>query len=410
MFFENPSNGDASRESRLAVWFRRALTGAAAILVLLVSVAIAVSVCLWINYNWNVPPGWWYLSFVVSVLFSSLLALGMILRRVVRQRWRFGTRTLLFAFTLVAIVAALLANRIHFDWRKQSAVWELTQQGGYPNSISRRTSNWISNRLGYDPFLTIDFVDLRRDGALAVLADHPDSFPSLTDITFRGASDAAMRRAGELDKLKQLRGAAVVAGRVSDAGMADLAAWRTLERLCFNEYTQITDAGLAHFENHPNLELLFVISEGKGKLPITDAGLASIGKLPKLKTLILGESSITDTGLRHLEPLCELEVLVLQKVGITDDGLTHLARLPRLKKLSIRDTKITDAGIAYLSRIGTLESVHIYGMNLTDGVLENLRQLTNLKSLWIRNTDVRPEIIKALRSALPDCEVKTDEE
>ena len=435
MLFRNPV-GEVSRESRLVAWLRCVLTGVAAILVLLASVAATLSLCLWINYSWNVPFGWWYFSFVGCALFPSLLACGLILRRAVRQRWRFGTRALLSAFTLTAIVAALLANRIHFEWRKQSAVWELTQHGGRPSytSMSSQSGDWILNWLGYDPFRAIDFVEVRGDDALMVLTSYPDAFPHLTDVTFGGTSDRALRSAGKLDALTQLRGATMLSSQVSDGGLADLAAWQALERLCLNGCTQITDAGLAHFENHPNLELLFVISEGRGRLPITDEGLASIGKIPQLKILLLGESSITDAGLRHLQTLRKLETLAIQRVDITDVGLEHLTRLPnlknlsirvknitdaglahlawlpRLKSLSLRDSNVTDAGVAQLSRIETLESLYIDGMNATDVVLENLSQLTRVKELWIRNTDMSPEAIQTLQAALPGCKVRTDVE
>lgn len=191
------------------VWLRWTLTALGVLLGLLASVAIAVSFCLWINYRWNVPFGWWYISFTVCSLFGLVLAFGLVMRRVVRQRWRFGSRTMLFALTLVAIGAALFGNRVHFAWRQQMAVSQLIQQGGSPSPTflkNNQTSHWLYNHLGYDPFQSIDFVELHGNKALAALAEHSDDFPHLTGLYVIGMhmNDSALLNLQRLTNLKNL--------------------------------------------------------------------------------------------------------------------------------------------------------------------------------------------------------------
>jgi len=114
---------------------------------------------------------------------------------------------------------------------------------------------------------------------------------------------------------------------------------------------------------------------------VTDAELACLAGLPKLKVLALHSYKVTDTGLVHLKSLVYLESLYLWDTQITHAGLENLKSLPNLTSLCLVDTEITDAG------------------------LEALKGFTNLKRLELRETQTSEEDIETLQQALPNCEI-----
>ena len=82
-----------------------------------------------------------------------------------------------------------------------------------------------------------------------------------------------------------------------------------------------------------------------GATSITDAGVANLSKMPKLKRLWLNGTGITDAGLDAIKGLNDLEYLNLYGTGVTDAGLSKLAALKNLKKLYLWQTKVTPAAV-----------------------------------------------------------------
>ncbi|SPE62729.1 Leucine-rich repeat, ribonuclease inhibitor subtype [Verrucomicrobia bacterium] len=76
---------------------------------------------------------------------------------------------------------------------------------------------------------------------------------------------------------------------------------------------------------------------------VTDAGLAHMGELPNLARLHLERTDISDAGLAHLAALPSLEYLDLYGTQVTDAGLAHLQDSPRLKHLFLWQTRVTPA-------------------------------------------------------------------
>ncbi|CCH03425.1 Leucine-rich repeat, ribonuclease inhibitor subtype [Fibrella aestuarina BUZ 2] len=92
---------------------------------------------------------------------------------------------------------------------------------------------------------------------------------------------------------------------------------------------------------------------------ITDATMATIGKLKNLQKLHLERTAVTDAGLRQLGSLTYLEYLNLYGTNITDAGLANLAGLKSLRTVYVWQTKTTEAGIAKLKQ--ALPNVEIIG-------------------------------------------------
>ncbi len=62
--------------------------------------------------------------------------------------------------------------------------------------------------------------------------------------------------------------------------------------------------------------------------PQSDAILAHVGRLRRLKQISAGATRVTDAGLAHLAGLSELRMLSFSGTpGLTDAGLAHLASL-----------------------------------------------------------------------------------
>ncbi len=83
---------------------------------------------------------------------------------------------------------------------------------------------------------------------------------------------------------------------------------------------------------------------------ISDAGLASVGKLKGLVRLHLERTAIGDEGLKHLADLPKLEYLNLYGTQVTDAGLQHLKGLTNLKKLFVWQSGVTAKGAAQLQQ------------------------------------------------------------
>jgi hypothetical protein len=86
------------------------------------------------------------------------------------------------------------------------------------------------------------------------------------------------------------------------------------------------------------------------RIPITDAGLEHVQRLPRLHWMHLTHTQITDGGLVHLKELHQLDDLSLAKTEITDAGLHHLEGLTQLRFLNLTDTKATDEGVKKLQQ------------------------------------------------------------
>ena len=81
---------------------------------------------------------------------------------------------------------------------------------------------------------------------------------------------------------------------------------------------------------------------------IVDEVLEQIGMLKTLVTLNIEYTEITDAGLAHLAGLEYLDTLILRGTEITDEGLAHLETLKTLTVLDIEFAPVTEQGVARL--------------------------------------------------------------
>ena len=135
---------------------------------------------------------------------------------------------------------------------------------------------------------------------------------------------------------------------------------------------------------------------------ISDEDLAQLNKWPETRILLLAYCRrIGDAGLAHLEQLPELEVLDLSRTRVTDAGLEQLEGLPKLKALLLAETRLSDAGLVHLTRLPGLEHLNLRATNVTDEGIAQLDELRTLKTLWLGETSVSDQAVLDLKRELP---------
>lgn len=139
-------------------------------------------------------------------------------------------------------------------------------------------------------------------------------------------TDADLRLLKHVDGLIWLN---LMDSQVTDAGAADLAALKSLNRVALNR-TKFTDAGVERLAELPQLEHL----ELKG-IQLTDAGAAHFKKMKSLKVLHVTHTQLTDAGMLQLTDCANLEFVDLLFVNVTDQGVAELQKAR--PKLQIRN-------------------------------------------------------------------------
>jgi hypothetical protein len=141
--------------------------------------------------------------------------------------------------------------------------------------------------------------------------------------------------------------------------------------------------------------------------PVTDGGMKDVLRLPNLRYLNLADTKVTEEGLKEIGRLRGLHILILAGTDATDATLVEVGTLAELSHLDVSGTNVTDAGLAELRGLAAhLSSVDLSHTAVSDA---GLRWLYGLKLLiWVdlTGTDVTEAGVKALRAALPLCEVE----
>jgi hypothetical protein len=301
----------------------------AAMLAMLPLIAPVVGMTLlWLAHRFDWPA--WILGIIGLLAIAGVWYVGW--RMLCVHGFRFSLRTGLIAFALAGVLSGLAGRWFLRTWRHAEAVAEVTGGGGgyvdygFSSDFSDVERNWLQADIGYDPFASVECINVRRDRAIVALVQHREEFSDLEWLSFRWVTDAGLQHAADLDRFPRLANAEFNGSELTDAGMAHLAKWTNLRELWFSECGNFTDDGLAHLVKLPNLASLTFFDQGTVKMSVTDAGLAHVGRMRQLKFLRIAHVPITDQGVRHLHGLSNLEELWLQGTSVTEQGLEELYR------------------------------------------------------------------------------------
>jgi uncharacterized protein (TIGR02996 family) len=178
-----------------------------------------------------------------------------------------------------------------------------------------------------------------------------------------------------------------------------------LRGLLFTTYGNFLTAGFGHSSGLSELRRLSLIHCSD----IDDNALRYLRSFRFLEVVSLrGCTAVTSTGLAPLADLPALRDLDVSGCRLLDDtAMAYLAMLTGLRSLSLSGcSDITDLRISRLVNLTALESLDLSGCpRLTWTGVASLRGLTHLKYLNLIGVKLKPHETRALRKALPGCEV-----
>ncbi len=255
---------------------------------------------------------------------------------------------------------------------------------------------------------------------------------------------AAIQAVSQLDAVEEV---SLAGEEVNDDLLIPITKIKTLKRLRLPQ-TKVGDVSLANLATVARLELLDLTDVAT----LTENGMASIGKLSKLKELNLMNTPVTDGWLSPLTELTQLKKLRLRGTQITGDnftamastsvidlelsetkfgsqGMQAIAKMPKLERLNLWLTQVDDSGLAHLDgktsltllnldnvagvtdasmpvieKLVSLELLHLGGTGLTEASIPQLASLTQLKTLFLTRLNLSQETAKLLKMSLPQLE------
>jgi len=238
-----------------------------------------------------------------------------------------------------------------------------------------------------------------------------------------GLTDAGLKQVAQVSNLRWLR---IRTGRIYGSGLAELANLPRLERLCLwgNSQSLISDRHIKYMEGLTQLKSLTLWGGTCNSL--TDASLASIGKLKNLEELYFIRTSprFTPEGVARLKDLKNLKKLDFAQAWLSPEGskggdqvIRYLAALPNLESIKgisflsaegmktlarFRNLKCLGValkdrsqgysgptGLSHLAGLGSLEELHISSDDsLSDADLACLEPLSRLRELSLFGRNV----------------------
>lgn len=135
--------------------------------------------------------------------------------------------------------------------------------------------------------------------------------------------------------------------------------------------SRINDLNVNNIIRFKNLEQLAFSSPF-----VSDAGIAKLKVLKKIRRLMLGGITITDKGLEVLEDFPNLISLELYAPNATDEIFTYMRHMKKLTLLSLMETSISKDAGTYLKAFPKLESLDLSGTReLSDQSWQAISQL-----------------------------------
>jgi ankyrin repeat protein len=331
-------------------------------------------------------------------------------------------------------------NAIEMDRPLDDEDWDAVFTVMAERRISAIAGNGHLTDAAIERIAKLDHVTTLNLGGSNQLTDaglqHLARMPQLQEIDLSGWDmQITDRGLGVLRHLTELRRFQMCwPQRVSDAGVANLAACDQLERVdllgtptgdgAITALTGkhrlghvktgkgVTDAGLRLFHRFPAFRSphagrvncsLMSFDAGANHLlidgPFSNTGLASLGRLEGVAGLSFfwHVSRLTADGLQALIDLPNLEFLGCEGQLCNDEAMRHIAALLRLRMLMAQGTVATDAGFAALSRSPTIE--YIWGRecpNLTGRGFTALSAMPALRGLGVSCKNVDDQALATL--------------
>ena len=242
-----------------------------------------------------------------------------------------------------------------------------------------------------------------------ILEGHWD-FPLLEELTIH---DAHITREGLsfLKSLPSLRRLSIWSGdsnrfQIGVEEASIFIALRSLEKLDLH-HAVVTDAALAQLAGLPRLKSLQLpsvseIEPSMDRLQYSDLGLASLAGCSGLEEISVGSLRVTDAGVGSIGHLKHLKRLVILAPRISNAALRSIALLTSLEFLALEAPRVTFSGLNQLNTLTNLRELHLASVQRDRRGL-NLCGLTQLEALNIQRRGIETD-------ALSDSENWTDQD
>ncbi len=172
-------------------------------------------------------------------------------------------------------------------------------------------------------------------------------------------------------------------GDFTDEGLKNLTSLAALKIIrAHSNDNKISDEGLRYVSQIKTLERFWAYWMEN----ITDKGVEHIVQLPNLKMLDLGHAKLSNKACEFLKQNQSITHLSLPFQGIDEEGIKNLSELKKLETLMIcsaSSSPLTDRALEYISNMTNLKELTICGLNFTDEGIKNLTRLQNLENLLI---------------------------
>lgn len=129
---------------------------------------------------------------------------------------------------------------------------------------------------------------------------------------------------------------------------------------------------------------------------VTNVGVATLAKFPKLSKVSLTSTLVNDDGLGVIKDMPELRSLDLGKTTVGDKGLDVVGDRVELEELFLAQTPVTDAGLKQLSKLHQLEVLDLSETKFSGTGLEHLRSNKKLRVFRAHHSTMNPESLKFL--------------
>lgn len=186
-----------------------------------------------------------------------------------------------------------------------------------------------------------------------------------------------------LSSVTTMRELSLVATRITHRDFAHVASVGQLTKLTVRGL-RLTGTGVAAIGRLRRLQTLVLVAG------LSAADLEPLCRLAVLESLTLGGEALTNTGLKRLQCLTLLRELHLGPLPAAVDGagIRHLIALPHLRTLDVSGSRLTDAAAASLGGLRRLRELHLDRTPITDASLAHLRLLSHLEVLSLRGTRI----------------------
>ncbi len=177
----------------------------------------------------------------------------------------------------------------------------------------------------------------------------------------------------------------------------------TLDRVDFAPGTALTDADLAKLEDLKRLRV--VIATGT---PIGDEGVKRLCQIITLTDLHLADTKLGDEGFAALTKLRNLRLLTVAGTAISGKVSTLFHDKSQLEDVNLHNTPVNHDLVWAVSHCPKLATLHLSSTKVTDTALAKLEACSSLRYLTLGKTGVTAAGVKKLAEALPLCKIEWD--